>query len=178
MTGIEKTINQNKMDTSIIGVFAEEEDLVSAAKNVKNEGFSIREVYTPYPIHEIIEVQGETSKLTVAAYLYGLFGGIAVLAFLYYTSVISWPLNYGGKPFNAFPSFIVVTLVLIIFLVTILSLFTFSVRASLWPGKKEIIVDQRATDDKFILVIRKDEKELEKIHNILNKNGAEEVYEK
>ena len=166
------------MDNCIVGVFAEEENLVSAAKNVKNEGLTIQEVYTPYPIHEIIEVQGETSKLTVAAYLYGLFGGLAVLAFLYYTSVISWPLNYGGKPFNAFPSFIVVTLVLIIFLVTILSLLTFSVRARLWPGKKEALIDQRATDDKFILVIAKNDKELGKIHNILSENGAEEVYEK
>lgn len=166
------------MDKHIVGVFSDEENLVSAAKNVKNEGFTIEEVYTPYPIHEIIEVQGETSKLTIAAYLYGLFGGIAVLAFLYYTSVISWPLNYGGKPFNAFPSFIVVTLVLIIFLVTILSLFTFSIRAKLWPGRKETVIDERATDDKFIIVISKSEPELGKIHNILTENGAEEVYEK
>ncbi|MBK8884585.1 MAG: DUF3341 domain-containing protein [Bacteroidales bacterium] len=57
------------------------------------------------------------------------------LAFLYYTSVIDWPVVYGGKPFNSFPSFIVVTIILTIFTVTIASLAAFSARSKLFPGR-------------------------------------------
>ena len=73
--------------------------------------------------------------------------------------MIDWPLNYGGKPFNAFPSFITVTLVLIILIVTIFTLLTFSVRAKIYPFKKAVIIDERVTDDKFIIVFDADKVE-------------------
>ena len=102
----------------IIGIYDDEEPLINAARAFKDKGIPIREVFTPYPIHEIINIQGETSKLTLAAYIYGWIGALSILAFMYYTAVIDWPLNYGGKPVNSFPSFILVTLVFTIFFVT------------------------------------------------------------
>jgi hypothetical protein len=112
---------------SIIGVFGSEESLMDALCLLMAENLEPTEVYTPYPIHEALRVLKRRSKISWAAWFYGFFGGIAVLSFLYYTAVIDWPLNYGGKPINAFPSFITITLVLIILIVTILTLLTFSV---------------------------------------------------
>ena len=87
-----------------------------------------------------------SSKLPTLAYFFGLIAMITILAFLYYAAVISWPLNFGGKPSNAFPSFIVVTLVLTILTVTVLSLLAFSVSSKLYPGKKATIIHERAMD--------------------------------
>ena len=116
--------------------------------------------------------------------MYGLFYNPAslllVLAFLYYTSVIDWPINYGGKPFNSFPSFIIITIILTIFIVTIFSLATFSGRAKLWPGKQHKSYDPRATDDKFVIVVSKEEiapGELGTIEGIMKENGAVEIRE-
>ena len=137
----------------IIGVFEDEFSLVKSIEEVRGKDIRIEEVYTPYPVHEVIHAMGKKSYLQVFAYFYGLFGALAVLAFLYWTSVIDWPINYGGKPFNSFPSFIIITIVLTIFIVTIFSLATFSGRAKLWPGKKHKIYDHRATDDRFVVVV-------------------------
>jgi len=97
---------------------------------------------------------------------------------MYFASVISWPLNFGGKPTNAFPSFLVITIVGTILIVTILTLLTFSFRAQVFPGKKPDIVDLRATNDKFILVVDSNAPEFqpEQVEKLLKDNGALEVY--
>jgi len=162
----------------IIGIFDDEFSMVSAVEEIKGKDIRIEEVYTPYPVHEVIHAMGKKSYLQVFAYFYGLFGALAVLAFLYWTSVISWPVNYGGKPFNSFPSFIIITIVLTIFLVTILSLATFSGRAKLWPGKKHKIYEPRATDDRFVVVVNLSEidpGEESTVEQILKGRGAIEI---
>ena len=164
----------------LIGVFEDESGLVKAVEEIRGKGLPIEEVFTPYPIHEVLHAMGNRSRLQIFAYFYGLFGALAVLAFLYWTSVINWPISYGGKPFNSFPSFIIITIILTIFIVTILSLATFSGRAKLWPGKPYKTYDKRATDDKFVVVVSKDEtgpSELGNIEGILKANGAVEIRE-
>jgi hypothetical protein len=174
-------LKPNKMSSShLIAVFEDESGMVKAVEEIRGKNLQIEEVYTPYPVHEVLHAMGNKSKLQIFAYFYGLFGALAVLAFLYYTSVIDWPINYGGKPFNSFPSFIIITIVLTIFIVTISSLATFSGRAKLWPGKQHKSFDPRATDDKFVIVVSKDETapgELVTIEGIMKENGAVEIRE-
>lgn len=158
-----------------VGVFADEEHFLSALKSLKDRRVVVYDVFTPYPVHEVFHLLERKSRLPLAAYLFGLFGITATLAFLYYTSVINWPIVYGGKPFNSFPSFVVVTIVVTIFTVTILSLGLFSARSKLVPGRENTIFDLRATDDKFIIVI---EGSGEEAVNIMNENGVLEITEK
>jgi len=160
---------------TIIGIFDDEETLMDAIHKVKSRGIGIEEVYTPYPVFEALEAVGKKSRIRTAAFFYGLFAAISVLAFLYYTSVIDWPIVYGGKPFNSFPSFIIITLVLTIFSVTVLSLFTFSISAKLSPGKTVIVIDERATDDKFVLVVKNDTENGTEINTIFKEAGASEI---
>lgn len=160
------------------GVFDNEFDLVKAFEKVKASGVQIDEVYTPYPIHEILEGMGKKTRITHAAFFYGLFGALAVLGGMYYAAVISWPLNFGGKPFNTFPSFLVVTIVATILIITLATLFTFSARAQIFPGKAAKIADPRATDDKFVMVINSETPDFEatSVEKLLKENGASEVY--
>jgi hypothetical protein len=105
---------------------------------------------------------------------------ILLLSGMYYAAVIDWPLHFGGKPFNTFPSFIVVTIVATILTITLLTLFTFSVRAKIYPGKKAEIIDIRATDDKFIILLDQETMNVGKpeITELFQSYGASEVYEK
>lgn len=164
-----------------IGVFDEEEKLVSSLRNLDKMGISIHEVFTPYPIHDVLKILKRKSLLPTAGLIYGLTGAAAILAFLYYTSVISWPIVYGGKPFNSFPSFIIITIVLTILIVTITSLGTFSARSRLVPGNIHPIFDERATDDKFIVVLAESEMkpdEFREVSEWLKKDGAVEIVER
>ena len=162
----------------LMGVFDTEENLLAAFRNMKEQEVEIEDVFTPYPVHEILEKHGRKSKITIVGWFYGLFASLGVLAFLVYTAVIDWPLNYGGKPSNAFPSFLVVTIILTIFSITILSLFTFSWRANLWPSNEKKVFHDRATDDKFVILVKKDRADAGKATAVFKKNGASEILEK
>jgi len=159
-----------------IGVFDDEEKMISSIRSIQEKGMDIYDVYTPYPIHEVLHLLKRKSRMPTVAYIFGLTGAAAVLAFLYYTSVISWPVVYGGKPFNSFPSFIVITIVLTIFIVTISSLATFSARSKLYPGQNNPIFHERATDDMFVVVMKDDKGS--GIDEIFKSEGAVEVKEK
>jgi hypothetical protein len=164
-----------------IGIFDEEGKFIDSIISLQEKDFLIYDVFTPYPVHEVFHLLKRRSRLPTAAYFFGLFGIIATLAFLYYTSVIDWPVDYGGKPFNSFPSFIVVTIVVTIFIVTIACLAVFSARSKLFPGRDNTIFDRRATDDKFVIVVEivpSDRTAAAKAATIMEEMGAIEVFEK
>ena len=162
----------------LIGVFEKEETLIAAFRKMKEQGIEIEDVFTPYPVHEILEKHGRRSRITIVGWFYGFFASIGVLAFLFYTAVINWPLKYGGKPSNAFPSFIVITIVLTIFSITVLSLFTFSWRANLWPSNEKPIYHPKATDDKFVILVNKERVDVNTATSVMKESGAIEVIEK
>jgi hypothetical protein len=162
----------------LLGVFDAEENLLAAFRRMKEEGFEMEDVFTPYPVHEVLDNHGRKSRITIVGWFYGLFAALGVLAFLVYTAVIDWPLNYGGKPSNAFPSFLVVTIVLTIFSITILSLFTFSWRANLWPSNRKPVFHERATDDKFVILVSKERADPARVTTVMRETGATEIIEK
>lgn len=164
-----------------IGIFDEEEKFISSVRLLLEQKILIYDVFMPYPVEEVFHLLKRKSRLPTAAYFFGLFGIISTLVFLYYTSVISWPIDYGGKPFNTFPSFIVVTIVITILTVTILSLALFSARSRLFPGRDNTIFDHRATDDKFVIVVNIDiiDKPIaDNAEMIMSKQGAIEIIDK
>src|SRR5512147_555799 len=103
----------------ILGVFENEEKFEHAVKSLKDANTEIVELFAPVPVHTAVRMVTGKSRIPTISYVLGILSMLAVLSFLYYTAVIDWPLNFGGKPTNAFPSFIVVTLILTILSVTI-----------------------------------------------------------
>lgn len=169
------------INTYKIGVFDTEEKFISSIRLLQEQKVTIYDVFTPYPVHEVFHLLKRKSKLPTAAYFFGIFGIIGTLSFLYYTSVIDWPIVYGGKPFNSFPSFIVVTIILTIFTVTIASLAAFSARSKLFPGRDNTIFDYRATDNMFVIVVAADNEDKsaeERASRVMTDQGAVEVFDK
>ena len=171
-------MESKKESKYLLGVYDAEESVLSGFRKMREEKLEIEDVFTPYPVHEILENHGRKSKITIVGWFYGLFASLGVLAFLVYTAVLDWPLNYGGKPSNAFPSFLVVTIILTIFSITILSLFTFSWRANLWPSNEKPVFHDRATDDKFVILVDKEKTDPVRATSVLKETGASEIIEK
>jgi len=164
-----------------IGIFDDEKKFISSIKMLQEQEYQLYEVFTPYPVHEVFHLLKRKSRLPTAAYFFGLFGIMATLAFLYYTSVVDWPVVYGGKPFNSFPSFIVVTIIITILTVTIASLALFSARSKLFPGRINTILDPRATDDKFVIAVDTEVLDIltiEKCGKVMMDQGAIEIFNK
>ncbi len=165
---------------NIIGIYNDPDELVTGVKKIKEEGFRIKNVFSPFPIHELWEILGLRTRLPVATFIYGVIGTAVTFAFLYWTSVVNYPLKFGGKPLNSL-SFIIIMFVATIFVSTLLTFMTFFIRQKIGPGKKGVLLDPRTIDDKFAIVIEKElsfsEDDILKINKILKDNGAVEVKE-
>lgn len=169
-----------KTDTNenIVGVFDTEEALINAIKNIKKSSFKIKNVFTPYPIHEVFHELGLTTRLPWLAFFYAVGGTILVFAFLYWTSVIDYPISIGGKP-DLSPSFIIVMFVMTILFGIVLSLVTFFTVQRLYPGKVPVIIHEDIVDDKYVIVIEKSnamtERDVVAINKLFVSNMAIEI---
>ena len=85
-------------------------DLVAAADRARREGYTAMDAYTPFPIEELNDALGLTrNRLPLIVLLGGIFGGTGGYFLEYWTQVIAWPMNIGGRPFHSWPYFIPVT---------------------------------------------------------------------
>ena len=68
------------------------------------------DAYSPFPIEELHEALGSHhTRLPLIVLIGGLVGCIGGYALQYWSSVIAYPLNIGGKPLHSWPAFIPVT---------------------------------------------------------------------
>ena len=90
--------------------FNSPEDLVKATERAYGAGYRKMDGYSPMPIEGLAEALGFTrTGLPALVLLGGLLGGLAGYLLQYYTAVIDYPMNVGGRPFHSWPAFIPVT---------------------------------------------------------------------
>ncbi len=165
----------------VLAIFEDEDVLIDAVKQVRNDGVKIKEVYTPFPIHGLDTALGyKMSRLPIAAFLFGMTGTILALTMMFYMMGFDWPMNIGGKNFVALPPFIPVTFEVTVLLSALGMVATFLIVSDLKPYKTPRMFDIRSTDDKLVMAIdlAENSKNKEEINEILQKSGASEVNEK
>jgi uncharacterized protein YneF (UPF0154 family) len=167
-------------NTNIIGVYEDEDVLLKAIDQLQKNDIKILDVYSPIPIHGVFEKLKLTTRLPYATFIYGAIGAISVFAFLYWTSVVSYPLKFGGKPLNTL-SFIIIMFVLTIFVGTLFTFLTYFIREKMYPGKKVTMPVPRTTNDQFAILIEMGQAmsaaEIKKVNDLLKKTGAVEIKE-
>ena len=102
------------MKSSVIyGLMAEFDDptsLVTATERAHHEGYRNMDAYSPFPIEELHEALGSKhTRLPLIVLIGGLVGCIGGYTLEYWSSVIAYPINIGGKPLHSWPAFIPVT---------------------------------------------------------------------
>jgi len=84
--------------------------LVTAAEQARLQGYRNMDAYSPIPIEELNEALGlRRTRLPRLVFLGGLLGGLGGYGLQYWTQVIAYPLNVGGRPLHSWPHFIPVT---------------------------------------------------------------------
>ena len=94
----------------IMAEFKSLEHLIDGIEKVRARGFTKMDAYTPFPSHDVIHAMKlPPSKLPWIVLAGGIVGCIFGFGLQYWTSVIDYPLNIGGRPLNSWPYFIPIT---------------------------------------------------------------------
>ncbi|MCB2221728.1 MAG: DUF3341 domain-containing protein [Bacteroidetes bacterium] len=165
-------------NTAIYGVFESEETLLSAIRSIREKDIKITDVVTPYPVEEVFEALNLKTRIPALAFMYGLFGLLATFGFLYWTSVVNYPLVFGGKPQNTL-SFVIVIFVMVINITIASTVVTFFITEKKGPGAVPKYEYDGMSDDKYFIIIEKDEQlDTESVNALLKAGGAIEITEK
>jgi hypothetical protein len=94
----------------LLAEFETPQEMVEAARQCHEAGYRRMDAYSPYPIEAAAEAIGfHKNRLPLVVLGGGLAGMLGGMALQYWTSVINYPWNIGGKPFFSWPAFIVPT---------------------------------------------------------------------
>jgi hypothetical protein len=98
---------------AIHGVMAELRSpaaLVEAVRRTRAAGYRRIDAYSPFPVEGLTEAIGFAgSRIALATLVGGIVGGLGGFFLQWYSAVVSYPLNIGGRPLDSWPEFIPVT---------------------------------------------------------------------
>lgn len=148
--------------TGLVATFDREEDLLEAVQRLRQAGQTIREVFSPYPIHVLDGLLGrKRSRLPWVSLAAGAFGAVSALGFQFYAAVIDWPVNVGGKPANSTLAFIPITFEATVLAAGVLTAVAFLAVSRLYPGASPRLPAPGVTDDRFALLLDESDGELD-----------------
>jgi hypothetical protein len=98
---------------ALYGLMAELTDadcLLEAVRRARAAGYREIEAYSPFPIDGLAEAVGFTgNRVALLTLIGGILGGAGGYFLQYYSAVIDYPINSGGRPLHSWPVFILVT---------------------------------------------------------------------
>jgi hypothetical protein len=161
----------------IVGNFDDEAVLFPAVKKVRQAGYKLHDVFTPFPIHGLDKEMGlRDTSLHTAGFIYGITGTSTAVGFITWALTQDWAINFGGKPYYSLPAWIPVTFELTVLFAAVGMVLTFCWLCQLAPFVKKDHFNPRSTDDTFVMAVECTDKtnESEAI-NFLQSAGAKDV---
>ena len=138
----------------LVATFADEQDVLQAVEASRQQGYNIVDVYAPYAVHGLETALGwRPSRLPWIVFAAALAAAALKVWFEYWTSVVDWPINVGGKPWNSLPAWVPVTFEVMVLAAGLTAVLVFLVVCKLYPGKRERLPVPRVTEDRFALIL-------------------------
>lgn len=171
----------------LFGLMAEyttSERLLEAAYAIRSHGFESLDAYSPFPVEGLSEAIGFTENRVARYTLYGgIIGGLTGYGMQWYSAVIAYPFNIGGRPLHSAISFIPITFELTILfaaLTAVTSMFTLNgLPKPYHPVFNVAAFRKRGSIDRFFLCIeaRDPRFEVESARKLLESTAAEAIHD-
>ena len=143
---------ENKKYISV--VFDDEVPLLEAIQKIQEKDQPIHDVLTPFPVHGLDKaLKMKRSRIPLGGFFCGLTGGLFAFLAQAWIFTVDYPLVFGGKPYLAAPSFIPVTFELTVLFTAVGVASALFIRSRLIPRKSFKPVYERASDDRFVILI-------------------------
>lgn len=165
----------------VLATFENATHLLAAVRVARARGLAIRDAYTPYPVHGLDAAMGlRRSRLPVVCFVAAVVGAALKLWFEFWTTMVDWPVNVGGKPWNSLPAFVPVTFEVMVLSAGLTTVGAFLALFRLWPGKPAAVSSMRATDDRFVLAVEETNAafDLAQVSRLFAQHGAVSVEER
>lgn len=148
----------------VMAEYADEDEVVHAAQKMYDLGYRKMDGYTPFPVHGLSEAIGRRrTKLPILVLAGGIAGAVGGFGMMWYSSVIHYPINVAGRPYNSWPMFIPIMFECTVLLASLTAVFamlglnnlpepyhpTFNVPAFERASRDSFFLCVESTDDKF-----------------------------
>jgi hypothetical protein len=171
------------MSNALLAEFADARSLRDAADAARRRGCRLLDALTPFPVEDVADML-DAPPSQVRAFMFA--GGILIAALAlwaqYFTAVINYPYNSGGRPLNSWPAFMLVPFATGILGASIAGFMRFLFETGLPRLHHPLFAApgiERATQDRFFLVVAAPPTDEEKVRaaDELRSAGAIDVHE-
>lgn len=137
----------------VVGTWTDPQAFLVACAAARDAGFQGISAFAPFPVHGLETAMGHRpswiGRAVLAAIAAGAFG---IYTFFMQSSVIGWPINVSGKPYGSLTFWACEILIGGLLAGALVNLAACFHACKLVPGDCAV-VDPRATDDAFCLVL-------------------------
>ncbi len=141
----------------LLAEFARPEQVLHATRAAWEAGYREMDAYSPYPVEGLATALGmKRSRISSVVFCGAAVGASVGFLMQYYSMVVDYPFNSGGRPLNSWPAFIPVSFEVLI-LIASLSAFLGMLFLNGLPRPNHPIFNapgfERASQDRFFLCI-------------------------
>ena len=98
----------------LMAEFGSSHEIVDAVRAARGVGYQQIEAYTPFPVDGLSEALGlRKSPVPLLTLIGGLLGAAGGWFLQWYSAVIDYPINAGGRPLYSWPAFVPSTIELV-----------------------------------------------------------------
>ena len=167
----------------LLAEFASPEELLAAARRVREAGYRRIDACVPFPVEGLTEALGFRRTWLPLLVLGGaLFGAASAYFMQWYAMGVWYPLNVGGRPLNSWPLFIPITFELAVLvggLTAALGMLALNQLPMPYHPLFNVPRFARATQDRFFLAVDSRDSRFDRgsTAELLRSLGAAEVSE-
>ncbi len=140
----------------LVAEFETDAQLMHAAEKAYAEGYREMDGFTPFPIAGLAKALGKSNRIPLFVLCAGILGGCSAYFMEWFASVVSYPLNIGGRPLHSWPAFIPITFELTVLGASLTAFFSVFVLSGLprpYHPMFNLPEFERASQDRFFLCI-------------------------
>jgi len=103
-------MSSNTFLYGIVAAFDSAEAVLAAARRFREAGYEHLDAYTPFPVEGLAEEIGFShNRIPLIVLVGAIVGALLGYGMQYYSAVIDYPFNIGGRPLHSAPAFMLVT---------------------------------------------------------------------
>ncbi len=167
----------------LVAEFSDQARFMEAAQRAHRVRYRLVDAYTPFPVEEILDLlEPRRSHIRLAMFIGGVATAASAYGLEYFSAVVNYPYNSGGRPLDAWPAFMLVPFATGILLAAVCGFARFLFESGLPRLNHPLFAVEgfeRASQDGFVLTLERpaDEDDRQRATDFLRNYGAVAVRE-